>query len=313
MGTMLEITLDAPSEAIGRAWIRRAVAEARRLDGELSSFRTDSALCELNRRAGTGPQRVPVDLFRLLEQSMELSAASGGTFDVTVSPLVRLWQGAGRDGRWPSPAEIGEARRSVGYERLRLRAPDQVELPANGGLELGGVGKGYAVDRMVELLRHEGARSALVNFGGSSIAALGPPAEEAGWPVWIRQGDGFAGAMTLRDAALSTSATLGRHERVAGHTIGHLVDPRTGLALEHEAQATVLAPTATEAEAWSKSLLIDPELARRAMRARPAVSALRLAGTHEYADVRFVARSGWNRSAASVSHFLPPSTSAVPR
>ncbi len=272
MGTVLEITLDAPSEATGRAWIRRAVAEARRLDAELSSFRDDSALSELNLRAGAGPQPVPPDLFRILEQSIELSAATGGTFDVTVSPLVQLWQRAGREGRWPSPAAIAEARRAVGYERIRLRPPDEVELPANGALELGGVGKGYAVDRMVEVLRREGAQSALVNFGGSSVAALGPPGKEPGWRVWIQQDAALEGSLILRDAALSTSATLGKHERVAGHTIGHLVDPRTGLTLQDEAQATVLAPTATEAEAWSKALLIDPPLARQAMRARPSRS-----------------------------------------
>ena len=153
MGTILEITLDAPREETGRAWIRRAVAEAHRLDAELSSFRDDSALCELNLRAGAGPQRVPPDLFRILEQSMELSAATGGTFDVTVSPLIRLWQRAGRDGRSPSPEEIAEARRAVGYQRIRLRPPDEVELPARAAVELGGVGKGYAVDRMQARVR----------------------------------------------------------------------------------------------------------------------------------------------------------------
>ena len=293
MGTLLEITLDAPSEESGRAWIRGAVAEARRLDAELSSFREDSALSALNLQAGAGPQLVPPDLFRILEQSMALSAATGGAFDVTVSPFVRLWQQTGDEGRRPSPGEIAEARRRVGYERVRLSSPDEVELPPGMAVELGGIGKGYAVDRMVEVLRREGARSALVNFGGSSIAALGPPEPAAGWPVWIEHGAALEGPLTLRDAALSTSATLGGSERLAERGIGHLIDPRSGRALEHEGQATVLAPTATEAEAWSKALLVDPPLARRAMRARPSVSALRLTVRREFADARFVAASGW--------------------
>jgi FAD:protein FMN transferase len=296
MGTMLEITVDAPDEGTGRTWIRQAVAEARRLDAELSSFRDDSALCELNLRAGAGPQHVPFDLFRILEQSIELSAASGGTFDVTVSPLLQLWRRAGREGRRPSPAAIAEARGAVGYQRIRLQPPDEVELPAKGALELGGIGKGYAVDRMVELLRREGAQSALVNFGGSSIAALGPPSKEPGWQVWIERGEALAGSMILQDAALSTSTIRGEHHRVGGRAIGHLVDPRTGLTLQDEAQATVLAPTATEAEAWSKALLIDPPLARRAMHTRPSLSALELTGPHEHADGPFVASSGWQRA-----------------
>ena len=296
MGTMLEITLDAPSEETGRACLRRAVGEARRLDAELSSFRGDSALSELNRRAGMGPQPVPADLFRVLEQSTELSAASGGTFDVTVAPLVRLWQRAGHDGRWPSATEIAEAWRNVGYERIRMQPPDEIELPAHTTLELGGIGKGYAVDRMVEMLRRSGVKSALINFGGSSIAALGPPAEESGWPVWVEYGAILRGPMILRDVALSTSDSLGEDGRVAGHRVGHIVDPRTGKALENAAQATVLAPSATEAEAWSKALLVDPLLARRAMATRPWISALLFAGSRALADARFAARSGWKPS-----------------
>ncbi len=296
MGTLLEITVDAPSEEAGRAWLRRAVGEARRLDAELSSFRADSALCELNRRAGMGPQRVPADLFRVLEQSRDLSAASGGTFDVTIAPLAQLWQRAGRDGRWPSPAEIAEAREDVGSERVRVQPPDEIELPPHTTLELGGIGKGYAVDRMVEMLRRSGVRSALINFGGSSIAALGPPAGERGWPVWVEYGAALRGPMILRDTALSTSDSLGEDERVAGLRIGHIVDPRTGRALRRAAQATVLAPSATEAEAWSKALLIDPPLARKAMATRRSVSALLFAGSRELADERFAARSGWRPS-----------------
>jgi thiamine biosynthesis lipoprotein ApbE len=240
MGTLLEITLDAPDEEAGRAWLRRAVGEARRLDAELSSFRADSALCELNRSAGMGPQRVPADLFRLLEQSRELSDASGGTFDVTIAPLAQLW--------------------------------------------------------MVEILRLSGVKSALINFGGSSIAALGPPGEEPGWPVWVEYDGALRGPMILRDMALSTSNSLGKDEHVPGRRIGHIVDPRTGRALRRAAQATVFAPSATEAEAWSKALLVDPPLARKAMATRRSVSALFFVGSRELPDERFAALSGWTPS-----------------
>jgi FAD:protein FMN transferase len=103
--------------------------------------------------------------------------------------------------------------------------------------------------------------------------------------------------LSLRDAALSTSASLEKREHAAGHRSAHLVDPRTGRPLESDAQATVLAPTATEAEAWSKALLLDPALAHRAMLARPSVSALRITDRRESADARFVSSSGWKHSA----------------
>jgi thiamine biosynthesis lipoprotein len=102
--------------------------------------------------------------------------------------------------------------------------------------------------------------------------------------------------MTLRDTALSTSDSLGEEEQGAGRRIGHIVDPRTGRALRKAAQATVLAPSATEAEAWSKALLVDPPLARKAMAARRSVAALLLAGSRELPDERFAALSGWTPS-----------------
>src|SRR5262249_58475339 len=114
--------------------------------------------------------------------------------------------------------------------------------------------------------------------------------------VWVEAGGAREGPLPLRDGALSTSVSLGKLGHAAGHRIGHLVDPRTGRALENDAQATVLAPTATEAEAWSKALLVDPLLARRAMLARSSISALRITVRREVADARFVSSSGWKPS-----------------
>ncbi len=278
MGTILELTVDAPSERTGRRWIASAVAEARRLDAELTSFDPESALSRLNEAAGRGAQRVPADLFHVLEISSELSKATGGTFDVTVAPLVRLWQEAGRAGRWPSSIELAAAKRFVGAEAIRLRPPDAIEVSSGASIELGGVGKGFAVDRIVALLRGFGVESALVNFGESSIAAIGPPSGEPPWTIWIRRHDTLDGPLALRDTALSTSASFGQSERVGGRTIGHIIDPRSGKPLARFAQATVLAPSGAEAEAWSKALLVDPQAARRALAGRSAVVAMVMDG-----------------------------------
>jgi thiamine biosynthesis lipoprotein len=274
MGTILDVTVDAPSEAVGRGWIRRAVAEARRLDRELTSFDRDSALSQLNGSAGGGTAFVPPDLFEVLTLSRDLSTLTGGTFDVTVSPAVRLWQRAVVEQRWPSQREIAAVRASVGPTAIRFAARNEVELATGASIELGGVGKGFAVDRNVALMREAGVQSALVNFGESSIAAIGPPPSEPAWSIWMRRGRVFDGPLALRDMALSTSATFGDSGRVAGRRIGHIIDPRSALPLSRAAQATVVAPTGTEAEAWSKALLVDPVSVLARLAARPSVAAV---------------------------------------
>lgn len=296
MGTLLEITVEAPDRATGQRWIRRGVAEARGLDRELTSFDEQSALSRLNRAAGEGPQGVPPDLYRILERAGALSRASGGAFDVTVGPLVALWKEAGRTGRWPDPGEIDASRSLVGYEKIRLRPPDHVELDEGVLLELGGIGKGYAVDRIVGVLRSEGVERGLVSFGESSIRAMGAPAGEDGWPVWVRRGGGVDGPIRLRDRALSTSRSRGRVWTVAGRRVGHILDPRSGLALGDERQATVLATRATDAEAWSKALLVDPRRAFASCeedreRACVVLDARRVRATRDFAEA-----SGWSPS-----------------
>jgi FAD:protein FMN transferase len=294
MGTILEVAVDAPSLGTGRAWIRRAVGEARRLDAELTSFRSDSALSRLNRQAGRGFQRVPPDLYRVVLLSQELSAASEGTFDITVDPLVRLWQRTASERRWPSPEELAQAQASIGRDKVRLRAPDQVELAGAGvRLDLGGVGKGYAADRIAALLRELGADSALVNFGESSIVAVGPPPVAPAWTIRVRRGSTLDGPLFLRNMALSTSGSFGQGVRVERRRFGHIIDPRTGMPLERTAQATALAPTGTEAEAWSKALLVDPERAFRAVAARPSIGALLIDDRGVREDDRFAVMSGW--------------------
>lgn len=294
MGTLLEMTVEAPDVDTARSWIRQSVAEARRLDRELTSFDPDSALSRLNRGAGSGAQRVPPDLFRIVAESIELSRGSGGAFDVTVGPLVEAWREAARRNRPPDAAELAASRSAVGYEKIRLRFPDEIELATGMSLELGGIGKGYGADRLVERLRALGATAALVSFGESSIVAVGAPAGASGWPIWVRRGNGVEGPLELRDAALSTSRSLGRTQRIGGRRVGHLLDPRTGQALDVDRQATVVAPTATEAEAWSKALILDPTAAFAALARRSETGGLLFAEEGVRVDARFALLTGWS-------------------
>lgn len=295
MGTVLEITVAAPSAEVGRRWIGRAVGEAYRLDRELTSFDPASPLVRLNRAAGRGRQDVPADLFRVVAAAKALSRETGGAFDASVGPLVSLWRDAAAHGRWPSAGELAAARALVGSDGIRLAAPSAIELPRAGmALDLGGIGKGYAADRIAERLRLEGASSALVSFGESSIVAVGAPPGESGWPIWVRRGRALDGPLRLRDAALSTSGAFGRTLRIGARRVGHVVDPRSGEAMRRACQATVVAASATAAEAWSKAVLLDPARSLAAMARSPDLGALVVDGGRERVDARFAARTGWS-------------------
>jgi FAD:protein FMN transferase len=258
MGTVLEVTVEAPDLERGRTLIRDAIGVARRLDRELTTYDPTSPLMRLNGAAGTGESAIPADLFRALRESRGLWQATGGVFDPTIGPLLRLWAQAKRADRLPSEAELAAARRLVGFANVKLVPPDRAALVLEGmSVDLGGIGKGYAVDRMIDRLRDLGMTAALVNFGESSVGALGAPAGEEGWELWVRRGRRRIGPIRIKDAALSTSRSLARRRTIGGTRMGDIIDPRSGRPLTIDCQATVRSRSATEAEAWSKALLID--------------------------------------------------------
>ncbi len=179
MGTFLEVTLWHNEPETAKRLIRDAVQEAHRLDAILSNYDPDSALSRLNRHAGAGSMRVPVELFELLARSREFGEKTGGIFDVTVGPLMELWQNAAANNQVPSTSELAHARALVDFRGVALSRPDEAALIRTGmSIDLGGIGKGYAVDRMTKMLKVAGVGAALINFGGSSMSTIGAPPEK---------------------------------------------------------------------------------------------------------------------------------------
>jgi thiamine biosynthesis lipoprotein len=293
MGTLLEIVLHAPaSDAEDVA--EELVALARGLEAELSRWAPDSALSRLNASSGVGAREVPPGLLQIVADSVELSRATRGSFDVSVGPLVALWTRAAHLDRPPSPAELSEARRRVGSERIGVTLDARtVELAPGMSLDLGGVAKGFALDRMRERLLAREVERALVSFGHSSILALGAPPGEPGWRILLQDGAGaYAGQLTLSDAMLSVSGSFGRASRIGGRDYGHVIDPRTGVPLTEGRQAAVLAPTGAAAEAYSKALLVlEPSEAQSLLESLPGTEGLLL---REGAEP--LATSGWERA-----------------
>ncbi|MGH8005617.1 MAG: FAD:protein FMN transferase [Candidatus Binatia bacterium] len=263
MGTVLEVTLCTTDAAQGQPLSDVLFTSALRLDSLLTTFSPDSPVSRLNAYAGTGAQAVPPEVLDVLTLSLRYWQLTGGTFDITVGPLMTLWQQAATVHRLPSPVALQQARACIGSEHIKLLPNGTVALRRHGmGLDLGGIGKGYALDQLVNLLRRGAAccaptLNALLDFGQSSIWALGRPTDAEGWRLLLRQPDGApAGVVTLRDQALSVSGSLGQSFAVNGRQYGHVIDPRTGAPLQRNLSASVIAPNAAQAEALSKALLI---------------------------------------------------------
>ena len=258
MGTFLELTVWHSQPEKAQRLIRDAVQEVHRLDLLLSNYDSESALSRLNAHAGGGATRVPPELFELLKTARALSEQTGGLFDITVGRLMEFWSEAAEANRLPGGKQVAETLATVGYSNIVLRGPDLVELADNATkIDLGGIGKGFAVDRVAERLRAQGIISALINFGGSSIAAIGTPPGKQGWKVAVQGADGqLRGTLYLRNRALSTSGSMGRSWTIEGKKYGHLINPLTGFPVTEARVATVLAASATQAEALTKPLIL---------------------------------------------------------
>ena len=258
MGTVLEITLVGGDEDDLRGSLDDLFDLASRLDGLMTGYDPESDLSRLNRSAGRGPATVDPELAEILRLAVAYSRLTGGSFDVTVGPLVALWTEAAARGSPPGQADLAATRQLVGSRHLRVGDDGDVELARAGvSIDLGGIAKGYALDRMLPLLRARGIHAALLNFGQSSAWAVGSPLDGPGWRLLVRGPTGdFLGVIRLRDRALSVSGSLAQQVEIGGVRYGHILDPRTGWPLTRRRQALVVAPSAALAEALSTALLI---------------------------------------------------------
>ncbi|HZC23041.1 MAG TPA: FAD:protein FMN transferase [Candidatus Binatia bacterium] len=263
MGTTFSVVLYGSDQASMNQAIDAAFEEAHRLDELLSNYRPESEWSRINRDASEHPVEVSPELFRLLSDCIEYSRVSEGTFDLTVGPLMRAWGFFGAAHHVPSPGQIDDALQLVGYQHVKLNHRKRTVRFDRSGVEIdpGGVGKGYAIDRMVGILRARGIRNALVAASGSSLFGLGnPPDEPRGWPIsiadpWDHRKN--SDRVFLKDMSLSTSGNYEKSFRSGGHRYTHIIDPRRGVPAEGAVQVTVLAPRTIDSEVWAKPYFIQ--------------------------------------------------------
>lgn len=261
MGCTFGVAAYGPDQDALRRHVESAFAEARAIDGWLSNYRADSELSRLNRDGAASPVQVSDGLFELLIRATEFSRVTDGAFDMTVGPLVRAWGFYDGAGRLPDSDALERARKVVGYRLVELDGTRKLVRFAKPGMELdpGGIGKGYAVDRMAEVLRRLGVTAALINACYSSVYALGaPPDNPRGWLMEIdgpKSGEGAE--VYLKDQSLSTSGSQEKFFEAGGRTYSHILDPRTGQPAQGLSSVSVIAPTALESEAWSTAIFVN--------------------------------------------------------
>lgn len=260
---------------------QEAFDEVDRIDRLMSHYKAESPLSQLNRTAARGPVAVEPELFDFISEAMRYNLDSDGAFDITVGPLMKAWGFFRGEGRMPSAGELAAARRHVGRSHVILNpATKSIRFDEAGvELDLGGIAKGYAVDRVVALLRARGIAAALVSAGGSTIYGLGaPPSRPAaseravrrrveGWEVAIQDpidARKIARTVHLMDRALSVAGSSEKSFEAGGVRYSHIMDPRTGTPAQGMLSVAVLTGTGTAGDALDDAFFVlGPEGSRK--------------------------------------------------
>ena len=260
MGTILEFRLYCNDKEVCDKAILEAYSEVKRLDDIFSNYKNNSVLSRVNSFAGDGRISVPQEFIELTRRAIFFSGLTDGAFDITVGKAIEIWSVGEQKNLMPNRDEIQKAQDCIGFGKIKLYPMEkQIELESPClSLDFGGIGKGYALDRAVRILRSYGIKRGIVNFGGN-IYAMQPPPGEDGWDVGIRHPRDEDEVLTLlkvEDVAVSTSGDYERYFEVNGRRFSHIIDPRDGLPVESVPSVTVIAKDATDADALSTAFSV---------------------------------------------------------
>jgi len=238
MGTLFRIKLYAAGEEQARAGFRAAFERVRELDDILSDYKPDGELNRVSRTAVGRPAKISDDLLRVLAASQKLAEETGGAFDVTLGPVIRLWREARKNKRLPDASALREAGDRCGYRKLHLDEVNHTVMLDQPGMQLdvGGIAKGYAADEALAALNRLGIPAALVAASGD-LAFGDPPPGQRGWKIGVD-----ACVLELSNAAVSTSGDAEQRLEVNGKRYSHIIDPVTRMGLTSGITVTIIAP-----------------------------------------------------------------------
>ncbi|MDZ4772196.1 MAG: FAD:protein FMN transferase [Planctomycetota bacterium] len=294
MGVEARIVLHAADRASAERSAELVFEELARLDHVLSDWNPDSELSRAVAQAADAPVHVSNDLFDVLKRALDIARITDGAFDPTIAPLVALWREARRTQRLPSVIEVDEARSRVGFQLVELDAQARTVHFArrNVRLDFGAIAKGFACQRAIEILTRDGIESALVEMGGDLVCSAAPPGR-TGWRIDLESDDG---ELVVAHRAVSTSGDREQRIESAGRRYSHVIDSKTGLGLESQARAVVIASDGALADALATAISVTG-----------GEAGLALASLFEDVDAHLEeshARVRFGRSTAGFARFL---------
>jgi thiamine biosynthesis lipoprotein len=276
MGTAIRVELWADDEATGEAAIAAVMAEMHRIDRAMSPYKPESELSRINREAAERPVPISQEMFDILSRSIEFSKISGGAFDITFSSVGYLYDY--RRHIKPTDKEIEQALPGIDYRHIQLDARKRTVRFARPGvrIDLGGIGKGHAVDNGIALLKKRGITQAIVTAGGDS-RVLGDRGGRP-WMVGIRdprRKDNMVAVIPLINSAISTSGDYERYFEVDGERYHHILNPKTGRSATGVHSVSVIGPDATTTDGLTKPVFIlGPEKGLRLIESIPGIDAV---------------------------------------
>lgn len=257
IGTFISVTVYAPNAESAAEAINASFAEMTRLGGELSHYSKTNKVHELNTKGFDEPVELGPELSFVLNRSLYFSAVSGGAFDVTVQPLVLLWEQMKDTNVSPADAEVKEAKSRTGYENILLSGGTASFARPGMSVTFGGIAKGYIVDAGLGVLRGHGIVHALINAGGD-VGAFGGKPGGGSWTLALRNPrneSDYVTLISLRDGAVATSGDYERYF-TPDKSVHHIIDPRTGYSAAPVISATVIADSATDADALATTVFV---------------------------------------------------------
>lgn len=259
MGTQIGLVFYDENKAKADSVAQLVFKRIDELNSRLSNYLPDS---EINSLSNKPFMKVPVsnDLFYILKQSVNFSKKTKGAFDVTLGPLIELWRKARDNKQLPGIQEIRTAMVKTGSGNLQLPSKNVVELTKVGmQLDVGGIGKGFAADEAIKILKNNGVNAALVDMGGDITVSDAPPDKDywiLGFSYYDKNGKEVFQKIKLKNRAVATSGDLYQYVVIDNMRYSHIIDPRSGRALSNNIQVTTIAPNGTMADAYASALSV---------------------------------------------------------
>ncbi|MDP6636090.1 MAG: FAD:protein FMN transferase [Phycisphaerae bacterium] len=297
MGTETELTAVARASRAEKAntALRDAEHALRNVEAKMSSWMEATELSQFNTAPAGQPAKLSEITLGLLRLSKQLAKHTDGAFDVTCRPILQVWRKAKDAKQAPTDEQIALAVSKCGWDKIELRTDSAVKKADSASVDLGGIAKGFGIDQAAEALQNAGISGGMVNVGGD-IRCFGKRAGGGKWRIGVRSpfnGDPTFAIVELSDGAVCTSGNYERFFEIDSKRYSHIVDPRTGRPVNKAPSVTVVAPTATAADAWATALSVLGEAGLELIDEESGLEAMLVIGGPE--DYRLVMTPGFDK------------------